>query len=330
MREELQKKCELFVENKRRMEKTFKWENSQQHFLSAAVFAMQNRKLEPERIKAARNLIRKKNTTFSSFRSYAELSLATFLALEEDPEMALAKTMRIHEHLKKSVWDASFLPVISYLLSKRVEENEMERVNEKAKEIYKEMKKKHPFLTGTEDFNYALLFALSDRSAEGCIREMEGCYEGVVKTFGKQDSTQALSHILGLGEENASYKTARTIKLFEKIREKGLKYPKETAAVMLGALALAISDEQADVAADEVIEVHSWLKAQKGFGGFSIGNGERMMYAALLTADGYTNEQRNGVETALSNSLVSLLIAEITALIAVSTMMMVTTVNSTN
>lgn len=227
MREELLKKCALFVENKRRMEKTFKWQNSQQHFLSAAVFTMQDKVLEPERIKAARDLIRKKNTTFSSFRSYAELSLATFLALEEKPEEALGKAMKIHAYVKKNIWDASFLPVVCYLLSKQIEEKEAERIGKKAKEIYKEMGKKHPFLTNNEDFNYALLFALSDRSVDGSIREMEACYESLVKTFGKQDSTQALSHILGLGEEPVSYKTARTVRLLSSFGKKDLNIQKK-------------------------------------------------------------------------------------------------------
>lgn len=99
---------------------------------------------------------------------------------------------------------------------------------------------------------------------------------------------------------------------------------------MLGALALAISDEQVAVAAEEMIEVYDWLKEQKGFGGFSMGKEERMMYAALLTTDSYTKEQTTGVETALSNSLVSLLMAEMTALMAVTTMTMVTAANSSN
>lgn len=329
MREKLQEKGALFVENKRIMEKGFAWQGGGQHLLSAAVFTMSGRRIELEKIKAARELIRRKTSVFSSFRSYTELALATFLSIEEDPKTALEKTIRVYEKIKKGVWDTSFLPVISFILSETIEEQEAEHIGKKAVEIYKGMEKNHPFLTGPEDFNYALLFAITERSAQGCLREMEDCYESLVTVFGKRNSTQALSHILGLGEENTADKTGRAVGIYERLREKGMKYPREEAVVMLGILALSITDEQMEEAADDLIEIHDWLKEQKGFGAFSMSSAERMMYAGLLTADSYAQEYKNSGQTVLTNSLVSILIAEVTALLAVAMMLTMSGVSST-
>ncbi|MCF0142790.1 MAG: DUF4003 family protein, partial [Parasporobacterium sp.] len=86
MNSELQSRCELFIENKTKMEKMGGMEFASVYMLSSNLYTAKNLGVDTDRIKECRKLLKEKTGVFSAFRGNITLPLATMLALDEVPE----------------------------------------------------------------------------------------------------------------------------------------------------------------------------------------------------------------------------------------------------
>ena len=84
---------------------------------------------------------------------------------------------------------------------------------------------------------------------------------------------------------------------------------------ILGTLVLNLTD--AEKAIHDIDEIQQFLKTQKGFGIFGIGTKQRIMYSAILASHLQTKNNEKAVETAVINSVASLVIAQQAAMIAI-------------
>jgi uncharacterized membrane protein len=113
----------------------------------------------------------------------------------------------------------------------------------------------------------------------------------------------ALHHILSLRDVLRSHK---------------IKMDKEYTLPALGVLSLL--PISADIIARDILEAQAFLKAQKGFGVFSVTSQELLLYAAAFITTSYAEDTDNNLMTAsVSTSITSILIAQqIAILIAAS------------
>ncbi len=321
MLESLEKRCRLFVRNRDIMKENFRWDNPIFYPLCASIYTFKDLEIQPLKIKDCKEIIKESTGIFSNFKSIALLPLASILALEESPKEKFLLVLRAYDILKDELKSSPYLPLAAFVLASMAEAQDFQRIALKAGNIYRRMKMEHPILTSKEDCGFAVLFALSSLSEEKAINEIEKCYSFLRSEFFSGNAVQGLSHTLALGEEEAEEKCRRTLEIFTKLKEKGCRYGTGAELSTLGLLAL-MGREPEEVASDIAL-VNDFLLSCKGFGAFGIGKAQRIMYAALLVAKECEKEvEDSAVNTALVNSITSIIIAEqaaIAAAIAAST-----------
>jgi hypothetical protein len=181
--------------------------------------------------------------------------------------------LRIRDHLdllkangfKKS----QYLPIMSYTLDALLFDDKIQdmaiqtesyrvSVVKKAKEVYDQMKIKHPWITGGDDYPLALLIAHGGKS----IDRVEAIYSGLHdKGLKKGNQLQSLSNILSLSNDEEYVLIDRVIELIERCHKNGFKvnsimYPG------IGLIALVENDQKN---MSNVIEVTRELKKTKKF-----------------------------------------------------------------
>ncbi len=312
MKDSLQGRCKLFIENKDAIQSALRWENAFLYPLAASIYTSKNQMVDIEKLHFCCELIKKKTGLFSGFRGIAKLAIASSLALSDNPEEKLEDMIQIYERLKQEFFSSSYLPAVCVLLSDC--RKETEDMIKKTKLIYDLMKKEHPFLTSAEDSPFAALIAISDLSPEDALQEMESCYQILRPYFFFGNSVQSLSHILALSNLSAKEKCDRTLQFFEQLKSRGCRYGTGYELATLGILALFDSPEQLFL--DDICSVETYLSKQRGFGFFGVGSKQRLMYAGILAMSDEIETLSSGmaIRTAAMNSVISIVVAEQIAL----------------
>ncbi len=323
MRETLQDRCRLFVENRDKIKKAFAWDSPYLYPMCASIYTAKNREADTERMKECKTLLRQKTRLFSNFRGTAQMANVTMLALAEDPARKLEQMLEVYEALKGEFTGSVYLTVAAAAIADWEGPSQYGTIAARTRTIYNVMKKNHPLLTSKEDSAFAALLALSALEDAQIERETESCYALLKPHFFSGNAVQSLSHVLALGEGSPEAKCRKVMELYDYIKEKGQSYGTGYELATLGVLALL--DSSAARLGEEILEVNTFLKSQKGFGVFGIGAKQRLMYAAMLTM--YENmaealpagEDGSGalaMRTTALNGVLSLVIAQQAAICA--------------
>lgn len=315
MEQKIDEKVKLFVENRNIMQSSFWLESSIIFPLSALIYASRGLKIDPQKIKDCKKIIKNNSGAFSNFRGVGILSLATLLSLEESGEEMFSKVQKVYAMLKKDFRSSPFLPFTAFLIAKDVEEDAYEKVVSKAKDMYDLMKSNHPFLTSGEDTSFAALFAMSPEPNEEFAKDMEECYEILKQFFSIGNALQTLSHVLAISEEKPQDKCNLTMDLYNRMRDYNIKFGRGYELPILGVLALNISDSDRTIR--DIDQIQEYLKNQKGFGIFGIGKKQRIMYAAILASQIRSEKDESVLNTATVNTVTSMVIAQQAAMIAI-------------
>ena len=319
MRESLNKKCRLFVENRDTFKRAFPMGNSYLFPVCASLFTDRNRLADVEELKNASKLLHSRVNVFSNFRGACELPLIAMLALCEDGEKRLDDTVAVYGRLKEHFWGSEYLPVAAMIISGDVSSERYGEVCERAREIYDLMKKEHPMITSSDDCVSSVLLALSDMSDEEIIRETETCYDGLKKKFGSGNFLQALSHVLALsndGMRTASDKCRDTARLYDLLKNKKYGYSKSYDLATLGVLAML--DCGMDEIVRDVTDAADFWKTQQGYGFLGFGKQQRLSHAAMIVIGEYS-ESSADISGSAVNSAVSMIAAQQAALCAAIT-----------
>ena len=309
MIDSLKQRCDLFVKNRDIMKSNFKCDNSMLFPLCASLYAEKGLEIDPNKIKASKEIIKNNTGIFSNFKSTQLLALATMLSFVVDIEGKMQEILKIYEILKKDFRTSVYLPLSAFVISDMVADRDYERVARKANEIYQKMKTEHPFLTSGEDSGFAVLFAISDISSDAAIVEMEKCYEILRHKFFSANAVQSLSHTLALGEGDAIKKCNNAIKIFERLKDRNCKFGPDMELSVLGILALASNNTEKVV--NDISETSDYLLTYKGFGAFGMGKTHRIMYSAILVSQEYKKQcSENIINIATVNSVTSIIIAQ--------------------
>lgn len=312
----LKKRCELFVKNRDIMKENFKWENSMMFPLCASIYTERGLKMNPDKMKLCKEIIKSNTGIFSSFKGIPFMVLVTLLSLEDNPESKFTEVLKIYDILRNEFRSSSYLPLSAFVISSISETDNYLSVTQKSKDIYIKMKNEHPFLTSSEDCGYAVLTALSNFQAEEAIDEMEKCYNFFKDKFFSANAVQSLSHILALGEESSIEKCNKAMNIFNQLKERNCKFGTGVELSVLGLL--AITTENIDIAVNEIVEVNEYLLSCKGFGAFGIGKTQRIMYSAILVSQESNKRfSEQAMHIAAVNSITNLIIAQQAAMTAV-------------
>ena len=194
---------------------------------------------------------------------------------------------------------------------------DLDGVAARAEEIYRRMKREHPFLTGAEDSVFAVLLALSPDTEQAVVDQVEACYDALKHPFGTGQYTQALSHVLALGEGSSQEKRDKVLGVYQGLKAAGWKYGAGYELGTLGSLALLPAPVE-ELTAD-VLEVDEFLSHQKGYRGIlGLPKNQRLMHSAMLVSGDYVDQRKTSVMGAAAVSgTVAMIAAQEMALCAV-------------
>lgn len=317
MKETLQKRCDLLVLNRKHMKENFFWENAYLYPLCASIYTAENKEINGVRLKEAKGILKANAGIFSNMRGATMMAIATKVSLDPQPSYKMEKVMELYHMLKKEFFSSLYLPLSAVMIYEMSTEDRYTEVVNKARRIYDLMKQEHPFLTSREDVTYAVLLALSEKSEIESTMEMERCYHILKGEFFSSNAVQSLSHALALGEEDATSKCSRTMSIFHRLKSSGYKYGTGYELATLGVLALANADIQEIV--KDIIDVNEYLKNKKGFGAWSLGTRQRLMYASGIVMNEYVDQGKNHTMSAAAmNSVTAMIIAQQASMAAVA------------
>lgn len=95
---------------------------------------------------------------------------------------------------------------------------------ERLRDMYREMKRNHWWLTGTEDYPYCALFALQDRDPADIARRLEDLYARLLDAgCSRGNALQRVTHILYLNPKPEAQIATRFVDLHIAFREAGVR-----------------------------------------------------------------------------------------------------------
>lgn len=303
MRGDLQQYCEQYIVNRDAVKSTLKMANGYMYPVCANLFLSRGMEARAERLEECRAVLKEKTGIFSNFRSLLQAPVICMLSMTENPEAELEKALAGYEQMKKEFMASDYLVLAALLLPGG---EDMAHIVARGKEIYRRMRKEHPFLTSSEDSVYALMMAASEKSDDALMMDMEEGYALLKRRFGAGNPVQAISHMLALQAADPRLNAGRVCELFDEIERIGGKYGKYYELPTLAALAMMEGDLR-QVAAD-IMEADAFLAGQKGYGFFGMGKKMRLMHAAMIVS--CARGARSGIDAAVISSTLAMVIAQ--------------------
>jgi len=195
-----------YKQNYHLLKKKLKWHVSDERVLMmvASFYVIKCKPFNLERFMVISEYIKKNVGMFSSLKSSQRFSTAAILVLQyENPKEKFHEYLEIYEKLVKGGFArGNFTYIAALSLLESTSEEELESAIFRAKEVYKEMKRGHRFLTGQSDYPLAVLLAQLDSPIEVMMSNVDNYYHCLDKSgFRKGNELQFMSHILSLQNE---------------------------------------------------------------------------------------------------------------------------------
>ena len=313
MNPNLQLLCDQFIQNRDIIKESFAWDSSLIFPACATIFMEKNIIPNRNNLKFCENVLKENTGVLSNFRSNTKLPVISMMSISNDPIGRIQNTLGFYNLLKKYFWNSEYLALGAMILSDMIPIQAHEFVAMKASRIYNSIKKVHPFLTSSEDAVFCLLLAASGKNENEILTHTEECYELLKPHFFSGNAVQALSHALTMQEGTPKDKCDKFMNLYFALNQNGYKYGTSFELASLGLLATI------DVDSFELIknfgDVNNFLKSQKGYGLFGIGEKQRYMHIVMILLRYYgVNDNRVSTAT-FSNIAMSIIIAQQIALV---------------
>lgn len=315
MKERIQRRTELLIKNREILNKEFLLENRLLTMVAGAAFAGKDKTADPELVKESRDILRKKKGAFSEVRGNNELVISTKMALSGNPEQYLDDLLMVYEKLQGGkLFGSSYRVIAAATICDSRRANDAERIVEKTEAIIKGMKASHPFLTSDEDTGFVVLLAMTDKSVEQILTELEESYQFLKRDFLFHDNAvYSLAQVLTTKDGDGKEKCKKAIDLFEAFKDAGFQYGKDEELPSLGVL-VDPEKETGEIVA-EVIEVAQSLKGP-GFGMFDMSKQTKLMLGAMIVSGAYGDDSSTA-DASIASGTLSMVITQQIVLLAI-------------
>ncbi len=299
-----------FVDNVEGYKKKFRLQNIFFKRMVALLFALNNKKLDIERLTYCYDLLKRKVKWYSPFRGYIHIINAGLLALEEKPEEFFNRILKIGDDLKKEKIKASFyLSLLAYFIGKGTDIFNYSSTIRRIKTFFQGMKENHLFLTSSRDYVIAGLMAMTESDSTYTLRKAENYYQNLKK---KVSINLLTTYILTFNEEPFNLEN-KLLKINNKLNEKNIKLQKRHVTPALGLLALIPAE--IDEIVKNVESVYQQLRKYKMFNNLLISKREVQFYSAIIVAWTYlVSEIEESLADNFKNLIIAVLIVSITAI----------------
>ncbi len=302
MRETLKKQCDLFFQSRAEVKEAFKWENDSMISVCASMLASGKRRIDSARLKECKAFLKEQTSVFSNFRGNVEMPVVSMMAMGDNPNAKLNRTLDYYKALKEQFSSSEYLVLSAAILSETVAPENMGAVAARAKNIYGLMKDEHPFLTSGEDSVSAVMMAVSDKKDDrALIDEAERIYRKQKEMFSSSNDVQAVAFVLTLAEGSAEAKCQKMADLYNGLKLAGVKYGKYYELATLASLSILPVDVK--ILVEDIVAVDAYLSKQKPYSGiFGLDKKTRLMHAAMIVCTDYSESNEAGV-TAMTGTL---------------------------
>lgn len=316
MNTRIENRLDIFADYTMQLGKVLKWDYKLSHMLCSMLYTNEERILDANRIKEMREYIKKNTGIFSSFKGTTLPIIATMLSLDENPESLFTKTQILYDKMKQQNFRGSeYLTIAAMQVAKIKTESEYNRIINRMKEFYDRLRKIHPFLTSTDDYIYVAMVAMTDIDLELAIRRVVTIEDRLRPTLGGGNDMQALALVLLLADNDDDELCNKVLQLYKCLKDKKYKLRYNGTMSTLGVLAMTSNDM--NLIAEELVNGAEYLKDKKGFGAFSISKVQRAMFSANFVALQYVGDMKNNLlEGTISNNITNIIIAQQMATVA--------------
>ena len=304
------------VENYRILSEENKMEFPEMVLACAGIFLAAGVTPDMNRLAECKKLLKSKAGIFSNFRGSDELLVRCKMALSADPELYFENLEREYQRIK-TFFSGEQTVLAAMILAEQG--SSVEDLAEKTKQIYKDMKEAHPWLTSENDLPFAALMAVSGRDASSVYAEAEEIYALLGKNLhADKDTRQMLSHILAIRSGSAAEKCEKLCALADGLKAAGHSLGRGSRLAILGILADSTLPTASLV--ERISETDDFLKQYKPFHGiFGVGKDCRRMFAVQMVHSSVSNEDSLGASAMVAASVELAIITMILLMIIVST-----------
>ena len=304
------------VENYRILSGRNKMEFPEMVLACAGIFLAAGVTPDMNRLAECKKLLKSKAGIFSNFRGSDELLVRCKMALSADPELYFENLEREYQRIK-TFFSGEQTVLAAMILAEQG--SSVEDLAEKTKQIYKDMKEAHPWLTSENDLPFAALMAVSGRDASSVYAEAEEIYALLGKNLhADKDTRQMLSHILAIRSGSAEEKCDKLCALADGLKAAGHSLGRGSRLAILGILADSTLPTASLV--ERISETDDFLKQYKPFHGiFGVGKDCRRMFAVQMVHSSLSNEDSLGTSAMVAASVELAIITMILLMIIVST-----------
>ena len=304
------------VENYRILSGRNKMEFPEMVLACAGIFLAAGVTPDMNRLAECKKLLKSKAGIFSNFRGSDELLVRCKMALSADPELYFENLEREYQRIK-TFFSGEQTVLAAMILAEQG--SSVEDLAEKTKQIYKDMKEAHPWLTSENDLPFAALMAVSGRDASSVYAEAEEIYALLGKNLhADKDTRQMLSHILAIRSGSAEEKCDKLCALADGLKATGHSLGRGSRLAILGILADSTLPTASLV--ERISETDDFLKQYKPFHGiFGVGKDCRRMFAVQMVHSSLSNEDSLGTSAMVAASVELAIITMILLMIIVST-----------
>ena len=304
------------VENYRILSGRNKMEFPEMVLACAGIFLAAGVTPDMNRLAECKKLLKSKAGIFSNFRGSDELLVRCKMALSADPELYFENLEREYQRIK-TFFSGEQTVLAAMILAEQG--SSVEDLAEKTKQIYKDMKEAHPWLTSENDLPFAALMAVSGRDASSVYAEAEEIYALLRKNLhADKDTRQMLSHILAIRSGSAEEKCDKLCALADGLKAAGHSLGRGSRLAILGILADSTLPTASLV--ERICETDDFLKQYKPFHGiFGVGKDCRRMFAVQIVHSSVSGEDTLGASAMVAASVELAIITMILLMIIVST-----------
>ncbi len=229
----------------------------------ASYYVTKSKSFNGQRFLAVSDTIKQKSSWASPLRSQAHYMLAACLENEsQDPSDAVDAVLAKHDLLKDAGFKQSPQSYLTTLLMSGNVEEQASDVK-RAKVLFNEMKKHHPFLTSADDYLYAMMLGKMEGNAVERAETMNRYYRELRQHgFYMGNDLQWMSQVMTYtGAEYDENIVSRAVSIRDQVKTAGVKV-KMSHYVMIAFLAvLKINDMQLE----HIIETYRELVTMKLF-----------------------------------------------------------------
>lgn len=330
MEEKVRELCDRAVAGRTAIRKKVAWETdaNSMAILSSLICLSKNRDIDAEAYARCKRIFKKNVNVFSEFRGVAEAMVITKMTMEEDPEKYIQGAVAVYKKLRAihKLTASAYMVMAALTIYEHTGVEGADAVIEKLEEIYKEERRRHPFLTDDSDRPFFAMLITSGLGVDELIQSIEECYEDIKREFFSKNTVHSMAQIMSLSSKATAEKTKIVLDYLDGMKSEGK--PISRSYGLPGVGAMTMLDMPVHEMVQKTAEIDDYLKTQKGFKWYSVAPRIRRMYAQMILMLAYLPENNTMLASIMTSTMTMALMEEIMMMIIVTNTAMMTASSS--